>query len=235
MKINGPINEIKFRQFSFDQFKNVRINNLNTNIKRGQMIYVIGSSGIGKTTLINCMLGFIKNYKGKIYYNHHDLKTLNLNSLRKNISLVSQDTTLFNDTIYNNLIYGLKNIPTHEKILKLFNYFKINQNLINQKIVNNGANLSGGQKQRISLIRAIVRRSDILILDEATAALDVDLKKKVYQYLNQFHSNQIIICITHDTNLINPNDKVIFISNDKTICTSFDKLKQNYPSFQKLN
>ena len=198
------------------------IKNININIPGGSMSAFVGHSGAGKSTIINLLPRFYDPQQGRILIDNQDIKTISLHSLRKNISLVSQDIILFDDSIKNNIIYAKSNASqsevtnackfaaAHEFIEKLPNGY---ETLIGE----NGIKLSGGQKQRISIARAILKKSPIILLDEATSSLDADSEEIVQNAILNLTKNKTTLVIAHRLSTIHKADKIFVIKSGEVI------------------
>ena len=179
--------------------------------KKSKM-HIIGESGSGKSTIFNLISRFIDPKEGNIYINDVNIKDVSLSSLRQNISLVSQETMIYNDTFHNNISLGKLN-ATKREIIKAAKLANIHDFIISQEngydtvIGEAGSNLSGGQKQRISIARAFLKNSKILLLDEVTSALDSKNSKNILKSINQLSKNKTCIYISHDDYEINKNSK----------------------------
>ncbi|MBR6025999.1 MAG: lipid A export permease/ATP-binding protein MsbA [Neisseriaceae bacterium] len=213
-KLQGNIN---FEKVSF-RYPNSDKNSLNTidlDIKSGQMIALVGTSGCGKTTLANLIPRFYDITSGKITLDGTNIQEYSLDALRSNMAFVSQDIVLFNDTIAHNIAYGAcQNANTYEIInaLKAANAWVFIENLpegINTIVGENGAKLSGGQRQRLSIARAILKNAPILILDEATSALDSESEKQVQIALEKLMKDKTTIVIAHRLSTIEHADNII--------------------------
>ena len=187
--------KIEFKNvfFSYPQnSKKIVLKGINIVIEPGEKVCFIGTSGSGKSTIGQLIERFYDINEGEIIINNANIKNYNLISLRKNISYVSQEPVLFNDTIINNIKYGNFNLR-YEEIKRYTQLFKIDDKLKEM----NFDNLSGGEKQRIALIRALLKKSKILILDEATSALDnkteSDIRKNIFDYIEENKITTIII------------------------------------------
>ena len=177
---------VKFNNVCFkysDSEKNV-VNNLNFAIRKGEKVGIIGGTGAGKTTIIKLLERFFDVTSGEILFKGQNIKDFNIKSLRKQISLVSQKTSIFNGTIKENVLMGKNDISDEEVVEALkeadaYSFVLKYEDTINHEIVESGKNLSGGQKQRITIARALIKKSDILILDDSTSALDFLTDKKI--------------------------------------------------------
>ena len=236
-KITGHI-EFKNVSFSYEKSKKPILNNINLKIKPGEKIALVGKSGGGKTSLVNLIPRFYDLDSGSILIDKINITDIKLNDLRHHLSLVSQDTILFNDTIYNNIAYGsLKNI-TPKKVkqaAEAANAIEFIGKLpdgFNHKIGDRGVRLSGGQKQRIAIARAILKNAPILLLDEATSALDSESEKFVQQALDNLMKGRTSIVIAHRLSTVRNADRIVVIDNGEIVEVgthqSLLKLKKYY-------
>ena len=205
--------KIEFRNVYFSYPHNAKkcvLKNINIVINPGEKICFIGSSGSGKSTIGQLIERFYDIDEGEILIDGINITQYNLISLRKNISYVSQEPVLFNDTVFNNIKYGNPDIK-NEDIQKYAKLFKIDDILYEV----NFDNLSGGQKQRIALIRALLKNSKILILDESTSALDreneLNVRKIIFDYIEE--KNITTIIISHKINFFDNFNKVYKVDN----------------------
>ena len=191
-------------------------------VKFGEKIAIIGQSGSGKTTLISTLLCFFKNYEGSIFFNNTPIFNYDLESIRSKISVVSQDVFLFNDTILNNILYGCdKDIKKVDVInsVKISNSLSFIESLpkgFNTLIGKNGINLSGGQKQRLSIVRAILKNTPLIILDEATSSIDIQSEIYIKRSIFHFVKHRSFIIISHRKNIIK-DIKSVYILRDGTL------------------
>ena len=210
--------EIKFADLNFEYQRNkIVIDNFNLNIRSGEIIAFVGPSGGGKSTLFSLLLGFIKPKSGSIYINGIDISTIQPKTLRKQIGLVPQVSTVFSGTIMEAIRFGRK--ISDEKVInaaKLANAHEFISNLSKGYLTflqERGTNLSGGQLQRISIARALLGDPSILLLDEATSALDAYAEKEVQLGLNQAMKDRTVIIIAHRLSTVQGADKIVFIEN----------------------
>jgi len=215
--IINKIEYIKIDNLSFVHGEKKIFNNYNVEFYKGNIYGINGSNGVGKSTLINLLLGmYINDYEGKISYNDIDIKDLDMYQLRlKNIGIVEQEPILIPDTLINNLTLG-KNYDKGEindllKFFDMYNYVLALENGIETVINEKSNNISGGEKQKISIIRELLKNPDILIFDEPTSAIDYEGKNNFIRYINKIKSDKIIIIITHDDYINNIASEVIFI------------------------
>jgi len=215
---NNPTIEFKDVSFFYEKNK-IILDKISFKTKKSKM-HIIGESGSGKSTIFNLISRFIDPKKGNIFINDVNIKDVSLFSLRQNISLVSQETMIYNDTFHNNISLGKLN-ATKREIIKAAKLANIHDFIISQEngydtvIGEAGSNLSGGQKQRISIARAFLKNSKILLLDEVTSALDSKTSKNILKSINQLSKNKTCIYISHDDYEINKNSQKLIISNTK--------------------
>lgn len=185
---------------SFDR-QNKVFDNLNLNFELGKRYALVGPSGCGKSTLINLLYRFYETEDGLITIDGKDIKQINLNLLRNRVTLVSQECLLFHDTIYKNIEYGSFALPGKikeaAKISGIYDHIVSLKEGFDSVIGDKGTKLSGGQKQRIALARALLKETDIIILDEATSGFDSKSEKKVFDELIRIYKGKIMIFISH--------------------------------------
>ena len=214
-------NNVHFR-YDLDN-KNLNVlDKININISGGRMTALVGLSGSGKSTILNLIPRFYNVTAGDIKIDDQSIKNLCINSLRKEISLVSQDTTLFDDTIKNNIAYANLN-ATEEEIIaaakKSFasEFIEKSPHGYNTLIGENGLRLSGGEKQRLSIARAMLKKSSIILLDEATSSLDADTEQKIQEALTLLTKNKTTVVIAHRLSTILNSDQIYVIDSGKVI------------------
>ena len=221
-KIDGVHENIKLENISFryDE-KHLILNNLSLDIDNGKTIALVGPSGGGKTTTVDLILGLQKPTKGNLFIDGTEISNIDLKSLRKKISYVSQDAVFFNDTIYNNLIIGLENDVSQDKIKQLckdvgaWEFIKTKESGLEEIIGDRGVKLSGGQKQKLNLVRALLREPSLLILDEATSALDNESENDIKNVMMNLNHQMTIIVIAHRFETIKHADKIYLIKDGK--------------------
>lgn len=213
-KVRG---EVEFKGVSFSYNDDIKIlKDINLKVKRGETIAFVGATGVGKTTIASLLNRFYDPQNGSILIDGIDIKDVTLKSLRDNISMVLQDTFLFNGTIYENIVYGWKEATMDEvieasKAANAHDFIKGLENGYDTIIGERGVRLSGGQKQRISIARAILRNSPILILDEATSALDAKTEKEIQGALDEISKDRTTIVIAHRLSTIHNADKIVVL------------------------
>ena len=236
---NGEINfnNVCFKYDLDNDNLNV-LDKININIPGGKMTALVGHSGSGKSTILNLIPRFYNVTSGEIKIDDQSINNLSINSLRKEISLVSQDTTLFDDTIKNNIAYAnleasdeeiteaAKNSFASEFIEKLPDGYST---LIGE----NGLRLSGGEKQRISIARAMLKKSTIILLDEATSSLDADTEQKIQKALTLLTKNKTTVVIAHRLSTVLNSDQIYVVDTGKVIAKgSHDELLKNSPIYK---
>tara|TARA_Y100000389_G_scaffold137407_1_gene134968 strand:- start:8003 stop:9742 length:1740 start_codon:yes stop_codon:yes gene_type:complete len=218
------IGRIKFDNvdFSYDKKENKILNSINLDIPGKKMTALVGHSGAGKSTILNLIPRFYNVNSGDILFDGQSIYDKTVSSVRKNISLVSQDTTLFDDTIKNNIAYANLDASQNE-IEEAARYSFADdfiKNLPNQYetlIGENGVRLSGGEKQRLSIARAILKKSSIILLDEATSSLDAETESKIQKAINFLTKGKTTIVIAHRLSTILNSDKIYVIDKGKVV------------------
>ena len=202
--------------------ENKVLQNVNANFTGGKMTALVGHSGSGKSTLLNMIPRIYAPTDGIIHLDNQDISKFNLASLRNQISIVDQNTTLFDDTVLNNIKYARPE-ATNEEIYKAAEQSMCSEfinNLENKyqtMIGENGVKLSGGEKQRLSIARAFLKKSKIILLDEATSSLDSETEDKIQQALGQLTLNKTTIVVAHRLSTILNSDKIYVVDNGKII------------------
>jgi len=216
---------IKFNEVSFKYNKNMQgpiLKSVNLTIEGGKMTALVGHSGAGKSTIMNLIPRFYDCIDGDIIIDESSIYKTKILSLRKNISLVSQDTTLFDDTIKNNIAYANQNVNEQDifKAAKLsfaeefINKFPDKYDTI---IGENGVRLSGGEKQRLSIARAMLKDSKIILLDEATSSLDAETENKIQKAINFLTKNRTTLVIAHRLSTILNSDRIYVVDNGSIV------------------
>ena len=216
--------KISFENVSFNYLssKQKAIKNINLEIKGGTIAAFVGHSGAGKSTIMNLIPRFYDPQNGRILIDDQDIKKVSLKSLRKNLSLVSQDIILFNDTINSNILFA-KNNASFEEIVEACKFAAADEfiNKLENKyetfIGENGVKLSGGQKQRLSIARAILKKSPIILLDEATSSLDTGSEEIVQNAILNLIKNKTTLVIAHRLSTIHNADKIFVLKNGHII------------------
>lgn len=208
--------------FAYNQEEGPVLQDINLEIPKGKVIALVGASGAGKSTLVDLLPRFYDVQQGSILVDGHDIKYYSLKSLRAQMGIVSQEAILFNDTIYNNIVFGLEGITTEDvehaaKIANAHDFIMATENGYQTNIGDRGNKLSGGQRQRITIARAILKNPPILILDEATSALDSESEKLVQEALLELMKKRTSIVIAHRLSTIQHADEIIVMKNGAII------------------
>ena len=222
--INLKDGRIEFSNISFNYGEETKVvlKNINLNISGGKMTSLVGLSGAGKSTILNLIPRFYDPTGGDIKIDNQSIYTKKLSSLRKNISLVSQETTLFDDTVLNNIKYANLDATDEEvdeaaKLSYSLEFIDTLPKKMNTLIGENGVRLSGGEKQRISIARAILKKSKIILLDEATSSLDAETEKKIQDAISFLTKDRTTLVIAHRLSTILNSDKIYVIDSGKVI------------------
>ena len=219
----APSIEFKNVSFSYDNEDEdpiVVFKNFNLRIKPGEKIGILGESGVGKTSLFSLIMKYLKCNSGNILINGIDINDVTTESLRKNISIIPQDVTLFQRTILENLKYSCENIE-NEEVFNVCKKVKLHEAIMNMQeqyntLVGEGiGKISGGQKQRIAIVRAFLKKSPIILLDEATSALDILTEESIHEALKELYSeiHPTVITISHRLYSVKNMDRIIILEN----------------------
>ena len=215
---------IKFQNVSFSYEKDEvqTLDSINLEFKGGKMTSLVGHSGSGKSTIMNLIPRFYDIQSGEIFIDDQSINKLTIKSLREQVSMVSQETTLFDDTIKNNIKYARENATDDEiyHVAKLSFCEEFISNLPNKYetlIGENGVRLSGGEKQRLSIARAMLKKSSVILLDEATSSLDSETETKIQEALNILTKNKTTIVIAHRLSTILNSNNIYLIDSGKVI------------------
>lgn len=226
-ELNEEINLIKFNDVRLSYGDKEVLKGINLEANKSEFIALVGSSGGGKSSLMNLLMRFYDVNGGEILINGTNLKDIKIHSLRQNIGLVTQRVYIFNDTIAKNVAYGREfNEDAVINALKLANAYEFVSKLDDgiHSILNEfGTNLSGGQRQRIAIARALYQNPQILIFDEATSALDNESEKEITKAINNLRSKKIIFVIAHRLSTVENADKIAVLSDGKIIDSGSDE------------
>ncbi|EFN2800778.1 ABC transporter ATP-binding protein [Campylobacter coli] len=243
--LNGSKNlesiaRIEFKQVDFayeNPYKSV-LKDINFEFNKGEILALVGTSGSGKSSIINLLMRFYDKQKGEILLNDLDISEFSIESLHDRIGLVTQNIYLFNDSFAENVAYSEE--PNKEKIikaLKLANAYEFVQEMggIYAEIKEHGKNLSGGQKQRIAIARALYKNPDLLIFDEATSALDNESEKAIIETIENLKKDRLVLMIAHRLSTIENADKIAVIDQGQMIAIgSNEELLQSCELYQKF-
>ena len=208
--------------FKYENSNDKAINDINLDIKGGTMAAFVGHSGAGKSTIINLLPRFYDPQSGEIQIDEQNTRSINLNSLRKSISLVSQDVILFDSSVKENVLYANKDASEEEffeacKFAAAEEFIRDLPQKHDTLIGENGIRLSGGQKQRLSIARAILKKSPIILLDEATSSLDAESEEVVQSAIKNLTKNKTTLVIAHRLSTIHNADKIFVIKKGSLI------------------
>jgi subfamily B ATP-binding cassette protein MsbA len=234
--------EIAFEQVEFDYEDGVPLlRDINLRIGRGEVVALVGSSGAGKTTLASLIPRFFEVTQGRVTIDGHDVRDLKLNSLRAQIGIVTQETILFNDTVYNNICYGSR-LPSEAQVREAARVALAEDFILEMPqgyetmIGERGQRLSGGQRQRIAIARALLKNPPILILDEATSELDTESEMLVQRALANLMAGRTVVVIAHRLSTVRRADRIVVIDRG-AICEigSHEDLVRHGGIYQRLH
>jgi len=216
---------IKFKNVSFNYLSNTEnkvLKNINIEINGEKMTALVGHSGSGKSTMLNLIPRIYDPINGSILIDEEDIKDINLDSLRNQISIVDQNTTLFDDTVLNNIKYA-KPTASKEEVIKASelamcsDFINNLENGFDTTIGENGVKLSGGEKQRLSIARAFLKDSKIILLDEATSSLDSETEEKIQKAIDKLTSNKTTVVIAHRLSTILNSDRIYVLDKGSVV------------------
>ncbi|MBE7176200.1 MAG: ABC transporter ATP-binding protein [Mucilaginibacter polytrichastri] len=214
--------ELVFDQVSFAYAEKPILKNVNLHVRKGQTVALVGPSGAGKSTLMDIIPRFIEPQNGAVLIDGTDIRRLNTQSLRSQLGIVSQESVLFNDTIFNNIAFGkpdvtLEQVEQAARIANAHNFIQETENGYQTNIGDRGSKLSGGQRQRICIARAVLGNPPIMLLDEATSALDTESEKLVQDALNKLMQNRTSLIIAHRLSTIQNADLILVMEDGQIV------------------
>lgn len=214
--------EYKNVSFFYREAEKQILTNINLTIEKGKMVALVGASGAGKSTIADLLPRFYDVTEGAILIDGVDIRDMRLHDVRALMGIVTQEAVLFNDTIFNNIVFGLENIDNQQviaaaKAANAHDFIVNTEGGYNTNIGDRGMKLSGGQRQRLTIARALLRNPDILILDEATSALDSESEKLVQQALAQLMQGRTALVIAHRLSTVQHADEIIVLREGQII------------------
>jgi len=244
----SPVELSAFRQnvvfdgvtFSYKKTESPAVKNIHLTIPKGKVVALVGSSGAGKSTLADLLPRFYDPQEGAILIDGQDIRNLRLRNLRQLFGVVSQEAILFNESIYNNIVFGMENVSPAEveeaaRIANAHEFILATEHGYQTNIGDRGNKLSGGQRQRLTIARAILRNPPILILDEATSALDSESEKLVQEALVRVMQNRTALVIAHRLSTIQHADQIVVMRDGQIIEQgSHSELLERNGEYQKL-
>jgi len=224
LRFPGLRDEIEFRGLNFSYIKGVEIlKGVDFTAKKGEMTALVGPTGVGKTTIISLLLCFYECPSLSIFLDGRDIRDYTLESLRNHMALVSQDTILFNDTIRNNIAYGFGSRAADDALMdmvkkaRLYDFIQTLPDGLDTVVGDMGIRLSGGEKQRVSIARALLKGSEILILDEATSSLDTHTEKLIQQAIEEAVKGRTTVVIAHRLSTVKNANKIVVVEDGRVV------------------
>ena len=237
-KLNGKI-QFKNVNFSFDRTK-MTLKNINVDIEPGDIVGIVGTTGSGKSTLINLLMRYYDNYEGQILIDGKDIKEVDMEFYRSQMGYVQQEPMMFHDTIYNNIAYGLGNVQVEQvinaaKIANAHNFIIKLPDAYDTVLGERGTGLSGGERQRVSIARAVLRNPSIMIFDEATAAVDSETEMLIQEAIERLIAGRTTLMIAHRLSTLRKANKILVVDEGQIIeCGSPDELLAQKGKYYKL-
>ena len=235
----GGVIEFKNVNFSFDRTKKV-LKNINLRIEPGEIVGIVGTTGSGKSTLINLLLRYYDHYEGKITIDGVDIRKIDMEYYRSNIGYVQQEPQMFHDTIYNNIRYGNGEF-TVDEVINAADVANAHEFIVRQPdgydsvIGERGVGLSGGERQRISIARAVLRNPKMLVFDEATASVDSETEHLIQEAIEKLISGRTTIMIAHRLSTLSKANKIVVVDNGNIIeCGTPEELMAKKGKYYKL-
>ena len=227
-RLEGKI-EFKNVNFSFDKTKKT-LSDVNLTIEAGDIVGIVGTTGSGKSTLINLLLRFYDNYEGEILVDGKNIKDLDLNCFRSCIGYVQQEPMMFSDTIFNNIAYGIPDASVEQvihaaEVANAHEFIARQPDCYDSMLGERGVGLSGGEKQRLSIARAVLKNPSILVFDEATAAVDSETENLIQEAIDRLISGKTTLMIAHRLSTLRKANKIVVLDQGRIIeCGSHEEL-----------
>lgn len=218
---DGIKGKIEFKNVSFSYEKGKKIlNNVSFTIEPGETVGIVGSTGSGKSTVVNLILRYYDNYEGEVFIDDQNIRDIDLNYYRSNVGYVLQEPLLFKDTVFRNIAHTDHNVPVEDVVYaaQVANAHKFIRKLpdgYDTMLGERGVGLSGGERQRISIARAVLKDPSILILDEATAAVDTETERMIQEAIDRIINGRTTIMIAHRLSTLKKADKIIVVEEGK--------------------
>ena len=232
---------ITFERVDFSYLEGVKVlDDVSFDIKPGKMVALVGATGVGKTTMSQLIARFYDPVSGRVCLDGHDLRDITLESLRRNISVVLQDTFLFNGTIEENIAFArpdatFKEIESSARIARIHDDIMEMPDAYQTQVGERGVKLSGGQKQRIAIARAVLCQAPVLVLDEATASVDVRTEAQIQQAINEIAGKRTIVTIAHRLSTVRNADRIIVFEKGRIVQSgSHDELIEQDGLYRKM-
>ncbi len=236
---NYEFDNISFRYDDSEEDEYV-LKDFKLSVKKGESIAFVGESGGGKSTLVNMVIGFLKPTKGRLLLDGHDMSEIDLQSYRKDIAVVPQNTILFYGTIRDNITYGVEGVSEErlQEVIEIACLTDVIEKLpkgLDTVVGEHGDILSGGQKQRIAIARALIREPKVIILDEATSALDNQSEIHIQKAMKNLTKDKTTFMVAHRLSTIMDADKIVVVENGKVLeCGNYQQLMEQKGAFYKL-
>jgi len=237
---NIRFEEVSFSYHSDGDDSREILHRINLEVKRGEILAIVGSSGAGKSTLVHLLPRFFDVSGGRILVDHHDVREVTLSSLRSQVGIVTQETVLFNDTVRNNIAYGrphvaMKDVEAAARAALAHDFIHALPAGYDTVIGERGVRLSGGERQRLAIARALLKNAPVLILDEATSALDSESEALVQSALHNLMSGRTVFVIAHRLSTVRRADRIVVIENGSIAdMGAHEELMKKFGTYRRL-